>query len=453
VSTSLVWFRRDVRLADNPAWAAGTHAKRVCPLFVIDPNLYDAASPRRLALLVAGLQALDEQLQEMGGRLRVERGDPTAVLPEVAAALGAGSVHINEEVTPYGTARDRAVAERVPLDQHDGLYIHAWGSVLTGAGTPFRVFTPFHRAWDRLEVRPAPATGDAEPTTEIGVGVPEEDAPPIPAGTAAALSRLDAFLDRVDRYDEERDRPDLDATSRLSVDLKYGWIGPRQVLEAVEGDSPGRRSFVRQLAWRDFHAHVLAAQPGSVNESMRSEYRSIPWRQAPDELRAWKRGMTGYPIVDAAMRQLAAEGWIHNRLRMLAASFLVKDLLIDWRVGERFLRRHLLDGDVAQNVGNWQWVAGTGSDAAPYFRIFNPVTQSRRFDPGGAYIRRWVPELAQLSDNMIHAPWEAASEDLAALGVALGETYPEPIIDHAEARERTLAAYAAAREETSGSGH
>ncbi len=444
MSTSLVWFRRDLRLADNPAWAEGTHAETVCPLFVIDPKLYEAVSPRRRALLAAGLRALDEELARRGGRLRIERGDPTLVVPKVAAGVGAEAVHVNAEVTPYGTARDRAVAGRVPLADHDGLYIHAPGSVLTAGGTPYRVFTPFHRAWDRREVARAPATGKALPTSEIGAGVPDEDAPPIPAGPAAAMAHLDAFVDRVDRYDEDRDRPDLDATSHLSVDLKYGWIGPRQVLDAVDGDSPGRRSFVRQLAWRDFHAHLLAAHPESVNESMRPPYRSITWRDAPDEVRAWKQGMTGYPIIDAAMRQLDAEGWIHNRLRMLVASFLVKDLLIDWRVGERFLRRHLLDGDVAQNVGNWQWVAGTGTDAAPYFRIFNPVTQSRRFDPGGTYIRTWVPELALLSDRFIHAPWEADPDQLAPAGVVLGATYPEPIVDHAEARERTLQAYAAA---------
>jgi len=264
-------------------------------------------------------------------------------------------------------------------------------------------------------------------------------------GEAGAEGRLEAFLERVGRYGEERDRPDLDTTSRLSADLKFGTIGPRTVARRAEGPGEGREAFVRQLAWREFYAQLLAGFPHTRRQAMRPGYDRVAWRRDPEGLAAWEKGRTGYPFVVAAMRQLRAEGWIHNRARMVAASFLVKDLLIDWRLGERHFRRWLVDGDVAQNAGNWQWVAGTGADAAPYFRVFNPVTQGLRFDPDGDYVRCWVPELARLPVPAVHAPWEAASGALAAAGVVLGETYPVPIVDHAEARRAAIAAYDAAR--------
>jgi deoxyribodipyrimidine photo-lyase len=444
-STSVMWFRRDVRLADNPAWSAATRADRVCPLFVVDPALFDAVSPRRRALLIGGLRALDDRLRGMGGRLRVEHGDPRVVVPNVAGELGATVVHVNAEVTPYGRQRDHAVADRIQVEEHDGVYVHPPGSVLTDAGAPYRVFTAFHRRWSGLSLPAVPGPGPAVPTTEVGAGSPETSLPPVAPGEDAARDRLDRFLGRIDRYQEDRDRFGLDATSHLSIDQKYGWIGPRTVLAAVAGGTAGGRSFARQLAWRDFYGHLLASDPGLVERPMRPEYDAIDWRESPEDLESWQTGTTGYPIVDAAMRQLVAEGWIHNRLRMLAASFLVKDLLIDWRLGERFFRHHLLDGDVAQNAGNWQWVAGTGTDAAPYFRIFNPVTQSRRFDPSGGYIRRWIPELAALPDRLVHAPYEATADALAVAGVVLGGTYPQPLVDHAVARQRALDAYRAAK--------
>ncbi|MBP1633353.1 MAG: deoxyribodipyrimidine photo-lyase [Acidobacteria bacterium] len=328
---------------------------------------------------------------------------------------------------------------------HAGRFVHAPGRVLTGDGRPFRVFTPFYRQWQATPWEAWPEPGDARVGGDPGDGVPEGGPPLMEAGEAAAEERLEAFLERLDRYGEERDRPDLDTTSRLSADLKFGTISPRTVARRAEGPGAGREAFVRQLAWREFYAQLLAGFPHTRSRAMRPGYDGVAWRRDPQGLAAWAEGRTGYPFVDAAMRQLRAEGWIHNRARMVAASFLVKDLLIDWRLGERHFFRWLVDGDVAQNAGNWQWVAGTGADAAPYFRVLNPVGQGLRFDPEGDYVRRWVPELSGLAGPVVHAPWRAAPEALAAAGVALGITYPEPIVDHAEARLAVIAAFDAAR--------
>ena len=265
-------------------------------------------------------------------------------------------------------------------------------------------------------------------------------------GEAGAHATLRRFLAAgAHDYGAGPDRIDDPVTSDLSVALRFGTISPREVVEAVGVTDPHREAFIRQIAWRDWFAHLLDEVPSLPDRSLRPEYEEIPWRDEPGDLAAWAEGRTGYPIVDAGMRELAATGTMHNRVRMVAASFLVKDLLIDWRRGERHFRHMLADGDVPQNVGNWQWVAGTGPDAAPYFRIFNPVTQSRTHDPDGRYIRRWVPELAGLDDVGVHAPWESGPLELAAAGVLLGETYPQPLVDHTEARARALAAYGTAR--------
>jgi deoxyribodipyrimidine photo-lyase len=457
----IAWFRRDLRLDDNPAWARATaEHSRVLALYVLDPALLARAGARRAARLLGDLAALDRALADRGGRLCVRAGDPTSVVPREAARRAAAAVLANADVTPYATERDSAVAAAldeagVAWQTEWGTVVHAPGSVLTSAGTLSQVFTPFLRVWARTAWAPWPEPGTAAPVDDAGDGLPEPaDRYPLlgePEGDAAepgetgAAARLALAVARADAYVEEHDRPDLVGTSLLSPDLRFGTLSPRLVVEVVGEGTPGREALVRQLAWRDWFAHLLHASPRLVDEPMRDTYAHLRWRDDDAGFRAWKEGRTGYPMVDAGMRQLRASGWMHNRVRMLTASFLVKNLLVDWRRGERWFRHVLIDGDVSQNVGNWQWVAGTGPDASPYNRVFNPVLQGQRFDPHGDYVRRWVPELGGLTGPAVHQPWELGPLELAGADVALGETYPEPIVDLAESRSRALAAYAAAR--------
>ncbi len=451
-SVSLAWFRRDLRLIDNPAWASAATADETAALVVIQPALLAAAGPWRKRTYLSALAGLDQSLRNLGAGLWVEVGNPAQVLPSIINRLDAQHVACNADVTRWSVSRDLQVAQaiKVPLQAHWGTMVHPPGRVLTTAGTLSRVFTPFYKTWAQIPLpdaaEPSPTrvlTPPAASTLEHALAAFGIDAPE-PWGEHDALDQLDAWQQRVDDYQETRDFPSVAGTSELSAALRFGLLSPRYAADVVGTHTSGRASFVRQLAWRDWYAHLTAEHPDIHEVSLRSEYDRIAWRSGPDantEFVAWREGQTGYPIVDAAMRQLAATGWMHNRLRMITASFLVKDLLIDWRRGERWFRRMLSDGEIAQNAGNWQWVAGTGPDAAPYFRIFNPVTQSQRFDPEGLYLRGWLPELAGLNNREIHAPWLAKPLDLAAAGVSLGVNYPMPIVDHAEARQHTIAAY------------
>jgi deoxyribodipyrimidine photo-lyase len=450
----LVWFRRDLRLADNPAWAAATAAHaRVVALYVLDERLTATAGAARRRQHLAELHALDRTLRGHGGRLLTRRGDPTVVVPREVVRHGVARAYWNADVTPYATGRDRPVRGAVGVDAetHWGHLVLPPGSVSTNAGRVSRVFGPFHRRWRSTPWDPWPEPGDAAVADDPGDGLPPLDGdPPRPAGEDAAHDALLRFLaGPVDDYRSARDDLAHPATSELSVALRFGTVSPRRVVEAVGEGDEDRQAFVRQLAWRDWYAHLLFEQPALTSTAMRPELDRIAWRHDSEDLAAWQEGRTGFPIVDAGMRQLANTGAMHNRVRMITASFLVKDLLIDWRAGERHFRRQLLDADVAQNVGNWQWVAGTGPDAAPYFRVLNPVTQSRAHDPAGHYLRRWVPELAALDATAIHAPWEAGPLVLAAAGVTLGDTYPHPLVDHADARLRALGAYDSARRDSS----
>jgi deoxyribodipyrimidine photo-lyase len=443
--SALVWFRRDLRLRDNPAWANATlDHDAVEGIFVLDPRLLDGAGALRRDLLFEHLLALDASLRRLGGGLTIAIGAPESIVPEIADRHTA--IYWNRDYTPFSVRRDTIVQESVggPVACFDGAVIHPPSSVLTGDGTPYRVFTPYFRKWSAVTVEPWPR---AAATTVLGSGgadIPRVGRSIMAGGEAGALERLERFLESVNDYEDDRNRPDLDRTSHLSADLHFGTISARLLAETVGSSTSGRKAFVRQLAWRDFYAQILHHAPHTVEAPFREDLASVVWADDDEAVRAWRAGETGYPIVDAGMRQLRSEGWMHGRVRMIAASFLVKDLGIDWRIGERHFRRLLIDADTAQNVGNWQWVAGTGADAAPYFRIMNPVAQSRRFDPEGSYIRRYVPELASLDGPGIHAPWERPLETTAA-GVNLGADYPYPIIDHSEAREITLRRFEAAK--------
>ena len=448
-TTGVVWFRRDLRLANNPAWAHATAAcDRVVPLFVLDDPLLRSGTALRRNLLFGHLEALDRELRDLGGHLIVREGKPRDVVPAVMAECGATALFHHSEFSSYALRRDATVAAAAPGEtfvSHGGM-VHPPGSVLTAKGTLSQVFSPFHREWERTPTSVWPEAGDAELVTMATVPVPSpKQAPVMAPGTDGAWERLVSWLERVDDYQDHRDLPAVDGTSGLSTDLRFGTIAARTLRDVIGDTTPGRAGFVRQLAWRDWYAHTLAERPNLATAAVRPEFDRIRWREDDDAFARWCDGRTGYPIVDAGMRQLVATGWMHNRLRMICASFLVKDLLIDWRRGEAFFRRHLIDADVAQNAGNWQWVAGTGPDAAPYSRIFNPTTQSKKFDGDGRFIRRWVPELASLDTKQIHEPWLVGPLDLATAGVVLGDTYPEPIVDHSMARERTLEAYSVAR--------
>lgn len=445
-TSSIVWFRRDLRLDDNPAWASATQAHgTVLPILVIEPELLDRAGAFRRNAFLTAAAALDQALTNLGGRLHVRVGDPVVVLPQLVRTSGASTVFANADVSRWAQRRDQAVAGALgtPIEWSWGTLVHPPGAVLTKAGTVSKVFSPFAKQWfavaPRLEAIAAPVSVEGDG----GEGLPSFDT------SVAALGepQADHWQTGIDDYGETRDLPAVDGTSRLSTALRFGTVSPVQLADTYGTHTPGRHAFVRQLAWRDWYAHITHGFPDIDRRSIRPEYDRIAWRTGPDaeaEFAAWTQGRTGYPIVDAGMRQLAATGWMHNRVRMITASFLVKDLLIDWRRGERHFRHLLSDAEPSQNAGNWQWVAGTGPDAAPYFRIFNPTAQSQKFDATGAYIRHWVPELAPLDDTTIHDPAAAPPLDLAAAGIVLGDTYPAPIVDHRHARERTLSAYKAA---------
>jgi len=449
--TSILWLRRDLRRADHPALgAAAAGDGRVLPLFVLDPSLFGPAGPVRQAWLARTLRATADAYE---GRLCVLAGDPVEVVPRLAREVGAASLHVSTETEPGGAARDARVAAALAAS---GIAFEATGSPYAGTpgrglnqpGRPFQVFTPFARAWrahgwrgpavEPRGVRFVDHPGDPDAARALARSDAAADLPALPpAGEAAALDRWREFLDGpLARYATDRDRPDLDATSRLSAYLKFGVLHPRTLLADLAGRSgPGVERFVDELAWREFYADVLHHHP----DTLEGDLRPLPLDYAPDDARvdAWRAGRTGFPFVDAGLRQLLATGWMHNRVRMVVASFLVKDLHVWWPVGARHFLDRLADGDLASNAHGWQWVAGTGTDAAPYFRVFNPVTQGLKFDPEGDYVRRWVPELAHLPGPAAHEPWKHPH------GLAHGD--PDRSGDHAAERQVALARYDATR--------
>ena len=443
------WIRRDLRLADNPALAATLAAGGgVLPAFILDDALLSKPAENRQGFLFAGLRALDDDLRRLGSRLIVRRGDPQVEIPRLAREVSAVSVFAEADVSPYARQRDAAVAAQVNLRLVHGLGVHPAGAVTRPDGGPYTVFTPYSRAWLALPApgQPLPAPAALPPVPDVSSeAVPDLPAPQsFPPGEREARRRLNAFLaGPIDAYGDGRNRLDRDGTSALSPYLRFGMLSARQaVMAARAAHSAGAQTWLNELIWREFYQSILYHFPHVLNGAFRPALQAIPWRDAPGDLRAWQAGLTGYPVVDAGMRQLAATGWMHNRARMITASFLVKDLLINWQEGERWFMRHLVDGDPAANNGGWQWTAGTGTDAAPYFRIFNPVLQGQKFDPNGDYVRRWVPELAAVPAKHIHAPWEMPIGEQREYCAVIGRDYPTPIVEHAFARRRALKVYA-----------
>jgi len=450
--TSIWWIRRDLRLSNNGALHAALHRDSVLPVFIIDPA-FESSSARRKNFLYEGLHALDKELRERGSYLLIRRGKPLDVLTKLQEEIEVEAIFAEEDFTPFARKRDMEIEHHLPLHLVRGQTVHHPGSVLKSDGTPYTVYTPYSKAWkakllSSFDIYSAPAKINTSIQLTNEKLPAYESNPVFPSGEKEALARLDEFLHRkIYSYGEDRNRMDLDGTSSLSPYLHLGMLGLRQAVHAAlqaqtqaRGEASRQKSaeiWLNELIWREFYIQILYHFPHVAGNSFNKSLANIPWRNNISEFEAWKEGRTGVPIVDAAMRQLRETGWMHNRARMIVASYLVKDLLIDWRWGEAWFMENLLDGDRAANNGGWQWTAGTGTDAAPYFRIFNPALQSAKFDPKGDYIRRWVPELRDVNTKDIHAIWEK--------GIQING-YPErPIIDRN--KERTLQAYRLSKEE------
>ena len=466
IAAALHWFTSDLRLHDNAALAEAGRAGRVAGVFVLDPALLarHARATRRIAFMYACLRALDSGLDALGSRLLVVEGDPATELPRLAVALGAHVVSHARNHEPAARAREARVTralerEGVTVRAAEAALVQPPGAV-TSEGRTYRVYGAYARAWETLEVPPVAQVprdwaspralawiGRAVPGAPAGTEVP-------PAGEDAARNRLDAFLrDGIGRYPETRDLPGLDATSRLAPHLRWGAIsgaeGVRRARAALSRDPTlreGVRVWTRELVWRDFFAQLLAAHPRLAREPMRP--LRVRWRHDDRAFRRWQEGRTGVPLVDAGMRELRATGFMHNRPRMIVGSYLTKHLLLDWRLGEAHFMTELLDGQLSQNNGNWQWVAGTGADAQPFHRIFSPVRQGERFDPDGTYVKRWVPELAKVPAKLIHLPWTLPAMERRSLC----PDYPPPVVDLDEGRARALAAFGEARARATGKG-
>ncbi len=476
MSATLVWFRRDLRLHDNPALRAAVERGRpILPVFVWSPEEEAPWEPGAATKwwLHHSLASLEKDLEQHGSRLIVLRGASREQLARLVREADDDAVYWNRLYDP--ALRDRDERLKTDLKQsgidarsfNASLLIEPW-QVATKQGKPYQVFTPFWKSWSAAFAPDAAFTPPRRllapqrfpqglPLDELGLlpridwaaGFREAWQP----GENGAQGQLEAFLDStLSTYDRDRNRPDLPGSSRLSPFLHFGEISPHRIWRAVQERTEGRalhdasaECFLRELGWREFAHHLLFYFPDTTARPLRPTFLEFPWEQNAKHLHAWRRGQTGYPLVDAGMRELWHTGWMHNRVRMVAASFLTKHLRIDWRAGARSFWDTLVDADLANNTLGWQWTAGCGADAAPYFRIFNPTTQAEKFDASGDYIRRWVPELAELAGRALFAPWEAAPETLRRAGIVLGRNYPRPIVDHDEARQAALAAYESIR--------
>jgi len=466
---ALIWFRNDLRLSDNPALLAAAASKRpLVAVFVLDEDNAGDWKPGGASRwwLHHSLASLAESLKAMDGALVLRRGKADDIIPALAEEIGAGAVYWNRAYEPWAIARDTRIKAHLTdagaeaRSLNGALIVEPW-QVATKQGNPYRVFTPF---WKSIKANHVPAEPAPAPEALTFAPSPPSEAlddwallPTKPdwagglrsswqAGEAAAQAELNAFIAQgLSGYDTARDKPAVAGTSRLSPHLHFGEISPRQVWHAVKasplGESKDADSYLSEIAWREFSYNLLYHFPHFPEANFQTRFDHFDWTGTDAEFEAWTKGQTGYPIVDAGMRELYQTGWMHNRVRMIVASFLIKDLFIHWRRGEDWFWDTLVDADLASNAAGWQWVAGSGADAAPYFRIFNPVSQGEKFDPDGDYVRKYVPELAKLPRRVIHAPWTADRTTLARAGVTLGLDYPKPIVDHAEARKRALAAF------------
>lgn len=478
MKTNIWWIRRDIRLTDNQALkAALENGNAVVPVFILDPALLSSPNvgSNRVAFLLGGLRELDEALRRRGSNLILRKGEALEQLTTLVKEAEAACIYAERDVSPYAGGRDTAVGRRLPLKLVEGVTVHPPELIHKADGSPYTVYTPFSRRWKEL---PPPGPGSLLPAprriplpSELSsLPIPDQPIPPESSpflpGEQEAQRRLYAFVQAdgeapITRYADHRDRLDLAGTSGLSPYLRFGMLSARQAVVTVlqkrsaatdEKLRRGADAWLNELIWREFYMSILFHFPRVLERSFRPAYDHVAWRNDEVQFAAWCDGQTGYPVVDAAMRQLVQTGWMHNRARMIVASFLVKDLLVDWRWGERWFMQHLVDGDPAANNGGWQWTAGTGTDAAPYFRIFNPVLQGERFDPDGDYVRRWLPELARVPDKHLHEPWKMPKNIQQQAGCVIGQDYPQPLVDHASARKLTLDAYAQAREQYASSG-
>jgi deoxyribodipyrimidine photo-lyase len=467
-TTAIVWYRRDLRLHDHPALrAALDEFDRVVPAFVLDDTLLHGryASAARTAFMLGCLRALDDALRERGGGLVLRHGRPEREIPALADEAGAQAVFWTSDVAPYARARDARVTDGlretgVAPRPCTGGYCIDIGRPRTRDGRPFRVFSPFARTWakaGRRDVGRAPRTLPALPSRVRRGRLPSLEAlglrldgdvpdPVCEPGEAAARAALAAFLrGPVAAYARRNDIP-AGGSSVLSPYLRWGCLSARECEERARSrGGRGAEAWVRQLCWRDFYAHLLLHHPESATQELQERYRgALEWSSSRGRLEAWQEGRTGFPLVDAGMRQLRETGWMHNRVRLVVGSFLTKDLHLDWRKGEAWFARLLLDGEPAQNTGNWQWIASVGADPAPAFRrMYNPARHQERYDPDGAYVRRWVPELRDVPDERLAEPWAMSDEEQRAAGCVIGRDYPEPVVDHAVERRRALERYGA----------
>ena len=469
MSAALVWFRRDLRVQDHAALhhALKRHSRVYC-VFVFDTGILDPLPrrDRRVEFILRAVEEVAAALREMGGALIVRHGDPLLEIPRLVEELEVSALYFNRDYAPAAIARDAEIKRRIPdadcLDFKDQV-IFDCAEVMTQAGTPFSVFTPYRNAWlkrlDAADLNSWPveeyAARLARPDSEVALPTLEDlgfeptdlGELSLPTGMSGAQALFRDFIERVDDYAATRDFPAVKGCSCLSAHLRFGTISIRQLAAAAHArPSRGAATWLSELIWRDFYHAILWHHPRVATQCFKPAFDALRWDAAPELFAAWCAGRTGYPLVDAAMRQLAFSGWMHNRLRMLTASFLSKDLGLDWRQGEAWFAERLLDFDLAANNGGWQWAASTGCDAQPWFRIFNPVMQSEKFDAEGRFIRRYVPELSRVPAKFIHAPWKMSAALQAACGVRIGRDYPAPVVDHAAARLRTLARFRAVRE-------